>query len=198
MGLASAGCQVEIREVKLQNKPAEMLTTSRKGTVPVLVKPDGSVLDESLDILMWSLSLSDPDGWLDYPPEKLSAMAQLVDKNDNSFKVHLDHYKYSVRYPEESMEAYRMRAEVFLNILEDRLTNAPCLFGQKLSYADIAILPFIRQFSNVEPEWFQSSHYSNIKSWLGNFLASTIFKSIMTRYTPWQAGDPPIMLLVNG
>ncbi len=193
MGLAYAGIPFEIREVKLQNKPAEMVKVSSKATVPVLVMSDGEVLDESLDILLWSLSVSDPDGWMGYPSEKLALMAELVGEADNSFKAHLDHYKYSVRFPEESMETYRIKGEVFLAKLETMLQDTSYLFDQKVSYADIAIFPFIRQFSNVEPAWFQSAPYPNLRSWLVSFLECDLFCSIMKKYSPWKSEDPEIL-----
>ena len=51
LALASSGEQVELREVVLRDKPAEMLAASPKGTVPVLVFADGGVLEESRDIM---------------------------------------------------------------------------------------------------------------------------------------------------
>ena len=54
LALAVSGTLLELREVKLSAKPEAMLAASPKGTVPVLVLPDGTVLDESLDIMRWA------------------------------------------------------------------------------------------------------------------------------------------------
>ena len=61
LALAVSGTQCELREVKLSNKPQEMLLASPKGTVPVLVLDDGMVIDESLDVMRWALARNDPD-----------------------------------------------------------------------------------------------------------------------------------------
>jgi len=99
---------VELREVKLSNKPAEMLAASPKGTVPVLVLPDNTVIDESVDIMKWALGANDEDGWLStYSEEQQKQMDALIFDNDNVFKQHLDHYKYADRFPEFSIEHYR-------------------------------------------------------------------------------------------
>ena len=55
---------VEVREIKLQEKPSEFLKSSPKGTVPVLITNSGEVLEESLDIINWALNKNDPDKWL--------------------------------------------------------------------------------------------------------------------------------------
>ena len=61
---------VQIREIALKNKPAEMLRASPKGTVPVLVLADGTLLEESLDIMRWALERHDPEAWL--PADEVS------------------------------------------------------------------------------------------------------------------------------
>ena len=49
LALQSSGIVVEIREIKLQNKPKEFIQSSQKGTVPVLILNSEKVLDESID-----------------------------------------------------------------------------------------------------------------------------------------------------
>ena len=51
-------------EVVLRDKPDAMLDVSPKGTVPVLVLPNGEVIDESLDVMLWALSQMTLDGSL--------------------------------------------------------------------------------------------------------------------------------------
>lgn len=81
----------ELREVKLSAKPPEMIALSPKGTVPVLVLPDGRVIDQSLDIMRWALGRNDPESWLDGDDPAL------IEANDGPFKHHLDRYKYPHR-----------------------------------------------------------------------------------------------------
>ena len=44
MALWASGQHCELREVVLRDKPAELLAASPKGTVPVLVLADGTVI----------------------------------------------------------------------------------------------------------------------------------------------------------
>ena len=55
MAIQLAGIKCELREVRLNNKPDQMLEVSPKGTVPVLVLGD-KVIDESNDIINWVLN----------------------------------------------------------------------------------------------------------------------------------------------
>lgn len=184
MALTYAGVQVELREILLRDKPTAMLTASSKGTVPVLVLPDGSVLDESYDVMRWALSHHDPDHWCE---ATLAAETNaLIEQNDGSFKAHLDHYKYADRYPEHPMEYYRTQAEGFLQILETRLTTTQFLLGEKISIADVGIFPFIRQFAFVDKDWFDRAPYPNLQCWLANFLESDIFLSVMEKHAVWR------------
>ncbi|MDC6711366.1 glutathione S-transferase N-terminal domain-containing protein, partial [Leclercia adecarboxylata] len=54
LGTLFAELKVELREVILKNKPAQMLAISPKGTVPVLQLFDGTVIEESREIMVWS------------------------------------------------------------------------------------------------------------------------------------------------
>ncbi len=64
MALEASGADLELVEVSLRNKPARMLELSPKGTVPVVELDDGTVIDESLDIMLWTLRNQDPEGWI--------------------------------------------------------------------------------------------------------------------------------------
>jgi len=175
LALAYAGIAVEIREVALKNKPEQMLAISPKGTVPVLQLPDGRVLEESLDIMYWALAQHDPEHWLAFDTEAET----LIEWNDGDFKYSLDRYKYADRYPEFSQAYYRQQTEPFLIELESRLQHSPYLCGDYFSLADAAIFPFIRQFSNVDVDWFKSSPYRALNNWLDAALTTELFKSVM-------------------
>ncbi|WP_166361910.1 glutathione S-transferase [Pseudomonas akapageensis] len=181
MALRYSGCPVEIVEVSLKAKPAEMLALSSKGTVPVL-SVDGQVIDESLEIMRWALARNDPQDWLlgDAPEARLHA-DRLISENDQVFKVHLNHYKYADRYPQHSLEHYREQACGFLQTLEECLQQQAYLFADHPSLADIAIMPFIRQFAAVDPDWFGQAPYPRLQDWLKGLLESSLFKAIMAR-----------------
>ena len=182
--------QVALREIALKNKPPAMTALSAKGTVPILQLSNGSVLDESLDIMVWALQKSDPDGWLN---SDLSEMLDLIDENDFEFKRWLDKYKYAERFPEQTADYYREQAEEFLFKLESRLLTSPYLFGQKISLADSAIFPFIRQFALVNPTYFASSPYPHLRKWLANFISTPLFDSVMPKYPLWLESGKEII-----
>lgn len=174
-----------IREVKLSAKPAEMLLASPKGTVPVMVLPDGSVIDESLDIMRWSLLHHDPAGWLDHAGD------HLIDANDGPFKHHLDRAKYPDHYGSDAAP-HRAACVDMLRALEDRLATAPYLCGETMRLPDAAILPFVRQFASIDRDWFDAQPLPHVRHWLDRLVASPLFDAAMIRLVPWRNGDANI------
>ena len=190
MALYYAGIKVELREVELRDKPQEMLAASPKGTVPVIVLPDGNLLEESLDIMLWAVKHKDADNWL--PHQLEGAILELIDTNDFTFKPDLDNYKYADRHPEHSAVELRQRCEKFLMDLEQRLTSSKYLLGDNISLVDVAVFPFIRQFAMVDWVWFQGAPYVRVLDWLESFLNAPLFQSVMKKYAKWQQGSEPI------
>ena len=184
LAIANSGITMELREVVLRSKPQQLLDISPKGTVPVLELADGRIIDESLDIMMWALSVNDGDAWLSNGSAE--DIRHLIQWNDGEFKYYLDRYKYADRYPEHNEQYYREKAEFFLTDLEKRLSKQAFLCSEKCSLADMAIFPFIRQFANVNAEWFVSSAYKNLNQWLYKHTESTLFISIMDKYPAWK------------
>ncbi|RSC26746.1 glutathione S-transferase [Pseudomonas putida] len=181
LALRYAGCDVEVREVALKDKPAELLALSPKGTVPVLDTGE-RVLEESLDIMRWALAQDDPQDWrLLADPLAAGRGEALIARNDRDFKAQVNLYKYAERYPEHSREHYRQQAEAWLAELEGLLENRPFLLADHPSLADAALLPLLRQFAGVEPQWFAEAAYPRVRSWLQGWLASDLFKAIMAR-----------------
>ena len=149
LALAVSGTRGELREVKLSAKPQAMLDASPKGTVPVLVLPGGTMLDESLDIMRWALANRDPEGWLTRDDAALIAM------NDGPFKHDLDRFKYPERYGADP-RAHSESGLAFLRELDGRLAAAGQLCGPVRGLTDAAIMPFVRQFAAVDREWFSA------------------------------------------
>jgi glutathione S-transferase len=194
LALAVSGEPYELREVVLKNKPAQMLAASPKGTVPVLVLPGGEVIDESLDVMLWALRRNDPEGWLTSPRGSLDDMLALIAGNDGAFKCSLDRYKYPNRYPEESAgdaEAFAQRQRglgaAWLLKLDGMLTSG-WLFGARASLADMALLPFVRQFAHTDAAWFAAQPWPQLQAWLARFEASALYEGVMGKHAPWQAG----------
>lgn len=187
MALNYSQILTEHREILLKNKPQAMLKASPKGTVPVLILTDGKVLEESLDVMHWCLTQSDPFQWYyGLDAEEQGTVDQWIEENDSGFKPWLDKYKYHVGYPEHPPEFYRDQAEVFLQKLDASLTNTAFLLGDKETLADNAIFPFIRQFANVDRTWFDQTDYVHLRRWLDHFLNSTRFNVIMEKRPLWQ------------
>lgn len=181
MALRYCGVAVNIVEVSLKAKPAAMLALSSKGTVPVL-SVDGEVIDESLAIMHWALAQNDPQDWLlKDDPDGQAHIAELIEQNDQVFKVHLNCYKYAERYPEQPMEVYRGEGEVFLRRLEALLEGRDYLLAEHPSLADVAVMPFVRQFAHVDREWFAQTPYVRLQAWLQRFLLSDLFTSVMQK-----------------
>lgn len=180
MAIYIAGIKVQTIEVSLKNKPQSLLDHSPKGTVPVIVTPTGNVIEQSRDIMHWALHQADPNNWLMqdniHAQEKMNT---LVDTCDFVFKPLLDRYKYFDRYPEYSQAEYRQQAEFFLEELDKILAKHDFLMDKDMRFADVAIFPFIRQFSGVDKEWFATSPYKNLQRWLDKCINTTMFQSIM-------------------
>ncbi|MCB1387191.1 MAG: glutathione S-transferase [Nitratireductor sp.] len=192
LAIAASRLAVELREVVLRDKPADMLAASPKGTVPVLVLPQGEprIVEESLDIMRWALAAGDPEGWMAYPPEALAEMDRLIETLDGPFKTALDRYKYSTRHDDADRAGERERAATFIRSLEALLAGRSYLFGDRFSFADGAVLPFVRQYAFTDIAWFRGQDWPGVTGWLDAFLASERFAAVMAKYPQWRPGTP--------
>nr|WP_321445783.1 glutathione S-transferase [uncultured Cohaesibacter sp.] len=190
MGLWAADITVELREIVLRDKPAHMLEISPKGTIPVLQLPDGTVIDESLDIMLWALDQHDPQEWLSPQTGDRSHMLALVEEMDGDFKRHLDRYKYDTRYEDVCADEERDLALAALSPLIDRLTRHRQLFGDRVSLCDIALFPFVRQYANTDRDWFDRAAPPHLLVWLKEHEQSDLFLSIFRKWPVWREGDP--------
>lgn len=205
LAIAVSGLAIELREVVLKNKPAQLLAASPKGTVPVLVLPSGEVVAESLDVMLWALRQHDPALWLQpQRPEGSAAdlstlstfdeMLAWVAANDGPFKHSLDRYKYPHRYAAEHLgleatnfaQAHRSLGSAWLFKLEAQLVGGH-LFGKRASLADMALLPFIRQFAHTDAAWFAAQPWPRAQAWLTAFEASSLLARVMEKHPPWSA-----------
>ena len=185
LAILVSGLVCELREVSLANKPEAMLLASPKTTIPVMVLPDGRVLEESLDIMSYVLRCNDPKNWLG--PVNDTRMAW-VRTNDDVFKVHLDHYKYPGKYSGDA-HAHRDAGLSILARLDHVLAQQKFLAGPTCSLIDIAILPFVRQFAAVDEAWFGTQPIPFVQAWLVQFLASDMFAAAMVSLPIWKPGD---------
>ena len=188
LALAASGQACELREVVLRNKPQALLQASPKGTVPVLVLPDGRVLEQSLDIMLWALQRHDPGAWLAPSQGTVDDMLALVTQCDGPFKQALDRCKYPSRYPAADIAAERALASAWLHLLETRLSAQPYLFGTHAALADMAIAPFVRQFAAIDTDWWIAQPWPQLQAWLAQWQASALLASVMHKLPAWVDG----------
>lgn len=209
---------VSIRAVSLKNKPAALLAVSPKGTVPVLVldtrieinSGDGAetllkinseqqVIDESLDIMLWALTLNDPENILySHTSAALPEMLEIILENDNEFKSRLESYKHAKRFHDDAEEYCRLQCEPFIQQLEQRLARHQFLMGSTPSLLDYALLPFIRQFSRVNRQLYLQGPYTHLQRWLKQHLQSRLFSNAMIDYPLWSGNSALICTSKHG
>jgi len=188
LAIKMAGVAVLHREVLLSHKPAELLAASPKARVPVLVLRDGSVLDESLDIMRWALALHDPQGWARVDEQE--AVQFWTGRNDGPFKRALDGYKYASGLAEVSLQAPRDEAvALMLAPMEAKLAPHRFLLRDSPSMADMALLPFVRQFAACDAEWFGRLPLKRLQAWLAHLTGQPLFESVMSKRAPWRPGE---------
>ena len=182
--LLEAGLRVQWREIALKQKPAEMLQVSPKGTVPVLVLNDGTVIDESLAVMEWALDQADPRRL-----REAGDASALIDQNDGPFKHHLDRFKYTDRYPGELQDDHRTAGLAILRSWNQRVATNGWLLSDELSLADAALWPFVRQWRTADPQGFDADNsLRELRQWLNQFLEDPRFERLMQRADPWNAG----------
>jgi glutathione S-transferase len=193
LAIASSGVQCELREILLRDKPQAMIQASPKATVPVIVDVDGTVIDQSLDIMLWALRRHDPDQWLRPEMGNLRDMLGLIAQCDTTFKHHLDRYKYPQRYEGAVASGHRDEAASWLMQLEARLGQASFLYGSRPALADMAIAPFVRQYAHTDSAWFDQQAWPLLRLWLSEWMDGALFASVMQKYERWPergAGVP--------
>ena len=190
MALKLTSIKCEIREVRLNNKPKQMIDISPKGTVPVL-DLEKEVIDESNDIIEWALSSNNIfDGNIDY--DQINLTNNLIELFDSKFKYNLDRYKYATRYENIDKDKHKMKCLEILIDLENLISNEGWILGSKINKLDISILPFIRQFRIADIDWFDKQNkIKGIQKILFNFLDSTLFKEVMHKYDVWEENAKP-------
>ncbi len=190
MALKLTNTKCEIREVRLNNKPKQMIDKSPKGTVPVLVLQK-EVIDESNDIIEWALSSNNIfDGNIDH--DQIDLTNNLIELFDSKFKYNLDRYKYATRYENINKDKHKKECLKILINLENLISNEGWILGSKINKLDISILPFIRQFRIADIEWFDKQNkIKGIQKILFNFLDSNLFKEVMYKYDVWEENAEP-------
>ncbi|MEB3334848.1 MAG: DUF952 domain-containing protein [Cyanobacteriota bacterium] len=185
LALAAAGVEVEVREVALKAKPPELLEASAKGTVPVLQRPRGETLEESLAILLWALD-QHPAGPSIAAVVRHGEGAALLGECDGPFKRHLDGFRYG-----SSAEEHRQAALAILRRWNQRLEAWAPAGSDSAGLAPLewGVMPFVRQFRLGDPEGFATEPgLEGLRSRLAAFEAGAAFGRVMA--PPWAWRDP--------
>ncbi len=176
-----------IRAISLKDKPQTMLAASPKGTVPVLILADGTVIDQSLDIMLWALKQSDPYNLLaQHHPDNQREIIRLIQRGDEEFKHPLEQYRAAKRYHRDSEIKWRQQCEVFIEELEQRLAATGFFVTDSASLADYSLIAFMRQFGRVDRQWFATAPYPKVKAWLTRQLQSQLYARMMTKHQLWH------------
>ena len=184
--LLSSNIEVELREVILKDKPHEFLKASNSGTVPCLQLKD-QIIDEIIDIMIWALRKNDPEGWLDMPAEGY----RLIDEVEQKFKPNLDKTKYASRYPQnDSNVSKNLAIEYLINL--DKKIKGEFFFGEQPKLADVAIFPFVRQFANIDTNWFNEFGWQKLQNWLKAFVGSNMFDNSQKKFDKWRPAADPV------
>tara|TARA_B100001250_G_scaffold182315_1_gene156874 strand:- start:195 stop:1007 length:813 start_codon:yes stop_codon:yes gene_type:complete len=185
---------VELREVDLKNKPIELIEISKKATVPVLKTSSNKVIDESIDIMIWSIKRSKMNVLLgDDNNERSQEIFNLIERNDKIFKYHLDRFKYASRFNYQYENMHRDACIEILLSLNKRLKfysnkGKPLfLVDKKETLADWAIWPFIRQFRIADINSFDHNpEIQFLRSWLNYFLDNKRYPIVMKKNKNWN------------
>ena len=187
LAIDAAEIEVEYREITLRDKPAPMLRASPKGTVPVCITGNGTLIDESLDIMRWALDHADSEKWSPQNESEIAALERWIHANDIVFKPLLDRYKYAERHPERTRQQHLAACRPHFESLNKRLEEAPFLIADRMTLADAALLPFVRQFHRVDESAIAAWELRDVLRWLNNFLNSPRFERVMQKRPLWQA-----------
>lgn len=193
MALLQAGVGFDALEIVLREKPAELLSLSPKGTVPVLRLADGTVLEQSLDIMRWAFATTgDAQGW--WARGQNADNQALLSACDGAFKHHLDRTKYPERFGDAAGVRLHHREQavaVLLQPLDALLQTRDQLGGPAPCSADLAIFPFVRQFAAIDPAWFGGLPLAALQRWLQGWQTAPLFNLAMYKLTANQATTFP-------
>lgn len=189
MAIAASGLRCELREVILPEKPAQLLEASPKGTVPVLVQPDGSVLEESMDIVHWALAQHDPLNWRQFEIPQVEALA-LMEENDSRFAKAMIRAKKPERFANEEDDTdWPEVAKDFLGKLEQKLDSYRYIAGNHVTLADICIAPFVLIYAEVCPDI--TAAFPKVTAWLEGFHHSDVYRRAIVDSPAWENGQEP-------
>lgn len=181
--LSLANISHEIREIELKDKPAAMLASSPKGTVPVLVLAD-RVIDESIDIVSWAFWQNMPKDW-HFLPVDVTKVA-VVESLHKVFIPALNRHKYQNRYTDVDPKLELENIINFLELLNGYFIDNHFIITNKPTIVDLIMFPFIRQLYVHDESIFASSANNNFVLWYKWFVNNAIFQDVMMKRAVWR------------
>ena len=184
--------KVELREVDLKNKPVDLIRNSKNKTVPLLILKNGEIIEESLDIILWTLSNSKKSDLKKYFPNNLKEeILNIIRENDQEFKFHLDRFKYASRFDEKDKDYHFYEAQNIIKnwnlLLKDKPKKNFWLVGENETIADWCIWPFVRQFKIACEHQKIDNHFDDsMIRWLNYFEKNNNYKDVMNKYEIWN------------
>jgi glutathione S-transferase len=131
--------------------------------------------------MTWALARHDPENWLG------SVNSDLIADIDGTFKHHLDRYKYPDRHG-SNCGAHRTAGYAMLEKLDHWLSETAFISGERCSFTDIALMPFVRQYARTDVPWFAAQPLPGLHRWLQSLTTSTLFAQAMEKHPVWAAG----------
>ena len=115
----------------------------------------------------------------------------LINEVEKKFKPYLDQTKYASRFPKIDSEISRRLAVDYLINFDNKI-EGQYLFGNQPKLADIAIFPFVRQFANIDINWFNKFQWKKLKVWLDCFVGSKMFIKSQKKFDRWTLAADPV------
>ena len=184
--------KVELREVDLKNKPFDLIKNSQNKTVPLLILKNGEIIEESLDIILWTISNSKKSDLKKFFPNNLKEeILNIIRENDQEFKFHLDRFKYASRFDEKDKDYHFYEAQNILKnwnfSLKESTKRNFWIVGENETIADWCIWPFVRQFKIACEHQKIDNHFDDsMIRWLNYFETNNNYKDVMNKYEIWN------------
>lgn len=172
-------------------------SSGERPRVPVLQYWDENgeeyIMPESNEI---DLFLDQVDGSPQYTPEKGSSEYEEMETwwkwCDEEMKPMIDLYKYGKNreWNREDNEIYMKALGAYIETLEKHLKDRNYLADERLTLADVAVIPFIRQIMRTRNGEFDFTSYPHVLAWANAILETEWFQNeVMKKYPLAPVGE---------
>lgn len=152
--------------LKRETRTEAFLALNPNGRVPVLVLPDGRILSESNAMLIY---LAEGSPWLPGDAYQRALVYQWMFFEQYSHEPYIAVARFMVHLAnmadrkKKQLEYLWKSGNAALQVMEDRLGQAPFLAGESFTIADIALYAYTH---TAEDGGFDLQPYSNVRRWL--------------------------------